>query len=137
MSASPENELNVRITQVGATAGDGPYAMTFAVANDGDDDIRLIEARLPHVVLRAEAVDLSGAPALAVGRTTTVAFAVTYRPREDSNEPSNPFVILRVVLGEIEWRVLAQLAVKLDERGAPTTTTAVLSTHRVGFSEVI
>jgi hypothetical protein len=137
MSASSENEPQISITQVGATAGLGPYVMTFAIANAGGDDVRLIEARMPHVVLRADVVEFGGASALAAGAATRVQFDVTYQPREDASEPSNPFVILRLALGDVEWRVLAQLAVTLDERGAPTTTTAVLSAHRVGFSGAI
>ena len=120
------------IAQVGATAGDGPYAMTFAVMNAGEESVRLVEARLPHVVLRANAVDLTSKPTLGAGETTELAFDVTYQPREDASEPSNPFLILRLVWRGEEWRVLAQLALAHDERGAPTTTTAVLSAHRVG-----
>ncbi len=132
MSSRNPNMPIMTIAQVGATGGDGPFAMTFAVTNAGDDSVRLIEARLPHVVLRADAVDLTSMPALEAGETTELAFDVTYQPREDASEPSNPFLILRLVWRGEEWRVLAQLALAQDERGAPTTTTAVLSAHRVG-----
>jgi hypothetical protein len=134
MSASNANDPRLRIAQVGATGGAGPYAITFAIANVGPDVVRLIDARLPHVVLRADVVDLSSASALAPGEECQLTFEVTYQPRQDASEPSNPFVIVRLASGDAEWRALAQLAVVLDARGAPTTTTAVLSMHRVGFS---
>ena len=130
-SRNPDMPI-MTIAQVRATAGDGPYAMTFAVTNVGDDSVTLVEARLPHVVLRAAALDLTSTPALGAGETTELAFDVTYQPREDASEPSNPFLILRLAWRGEEWRVLAQLALAHDERGAPMTTTAVISAHRVG-----
>jgi hypothetical protein len=122
------------IYQLGVTVGDGPYAMTFALVNGGGDSLRLIDARMPHAVLHAGTTDLVEAPALAGGEATQITFEVTYQPRENASEPSNPFIILRLAWRGDEWRVLAQLAVAHDERGAPTTTTAVMTAHRVGFS---
>jgi hypothetical protein len=132
MSSRTSDMPAITIAQVGVTLGDGPYAMTFALTNAGDDSVSLVEARLPHAVLRADAVDLTSMPALGAGATTELAFDVTYQPREDASEPSNPFVILLLMWRGEEWRVLAQLALVTDARGAPTTTTAVLSAHRVG-----
>lgn len=135
MTASHGDQPQITVAQVGETTGDGPYEMTFAVVNDGADYVRLIEARMPHVVLRADVVDLASHVALAAGASAELTFLVTYEPRKDASEPSNPFVIMRLSWRGDEWRVLAQLAVAHDERGAPTTTTANLTAHRVGFSE--
>jgi hypothetical protein len=138
MSASNDYDPRISIAQVGATVagtgGDGTYAMTFVVGNAGGEAASLIEARMPHVVLRAEALDLTSRRALEPDKTAELAFHVTYRPRKDASDPSNPFLILRLVLVGEEWRVLAQLALAYDEGGVPTTTTAVVSAHRVGFS---
>ena len=111
-SASNDYDPRISIAQGGATVagagGNGTYAMTFVVGNAGGEAASLIEVRMPHVVLRAEALDLTSRRALEPGETAELAFDV-YRPRKDGSDPSNPFRILRLVLVGEEWRVSAHI----------------------------
>jgi hypothetical protein len=122
------------IAPEGLASGGGPWRMSFSVGNTGDDDVELLEAWMPHVVLRAPSQDLSATPALAPGASERLDFNVSYQPREDASEPANPFVFLRVRWRGAEWRVLTQLALRHGDDGAPVVQTAVITTHRVGFS---
>lgn len=87
-------QLNV--APEGQATGGGPWRMSFTVVNASADAIELLEAWMPHVVLRAEAQDLSAMAPLAPDASVRLEFAVSYQPRADATEPANPFVFLRV-----------------------------------------
>ena len=111
--------------------------MAFGVRNTGTDAVEPIEAWMPHVVLHADTLELGDWPALAPGASVVLEFDVTYQPREDASEPANPFLILRVRWRGAEWRVLTQLALRHGDDGAPVTQTALVTAHRVGFSDAL
>ena len=136
MTQGDSPQLDVAPAGAAIASAPGTWRMAFDVRNAGGDDVTLLEARMPHVVLRAEAQALSGEPALASGASVRLEFDVAYQPREDASEPANPFLILRVSWRGAQWRVLTQLALGHGVDGAPVTQTAVVTAHRVGFSEV-
>jgi hypothetical protein len=122
------------IASVGAASGGDPWRLSFSVGNAGVAPVQLLEAWMPHVVVRAPAQHFAGMPALAPGTSVELAFSVDYHPRKDASEPANPFVILRVRWRGADWRVLTQLALSHGDGGAPVVQPALTTAHRVGFS---
>jgi hypothetical protein len=49
-------------------------------------------------------------------------------------EIENAFLIVLVDLGDAQWRVLARLRVRLEERGRPRPRIETVTVQRVGFS---
>lgn len=133
MPESPAAPPQIDVRPEGAAQGGGPWDVAFAVTNRGASDIRLVEAWLPHTILHADAVDLSAHAPLGAQANVILRFTARFEPREPG-EPSNPFLILRVLQGDTEWRILARLAVEAGAQGEPATTVVAISAHQVGFS---
>ena len=132
MHESPPPQLDVRAA--GAACGSGPWDVAFNVTNGGERRARLLEARLPHTILHAAAVDLSTSEPLDPGASVTLRFSATFQPREPG-EPSNPFLILRLLQDGVEWRLLARLGVGSGTKGEPVTNVDAVTVHQVGFSQ--
>ncbi len=50
-------------------------------------------------------------------------------------EVENTFVILNVILRELEWRIFARMTVAFGSNGEPSPRTELISVSQVGFSE--
>ncbi|MDA1035638.1 MAG: hypothetical protein O3B65_02005 [Chloroflexi bacterium] len=134
MTESPADQPQIGVRPVGEAQGSGPWDVALDITNSGEREVGLLEAWLPHTILHGDAVDLSGGDSLGAGASVTLRFTATFEPR-DPGEPSNPFLILRLLYDGIEWRVLARLAVDAGSHGKPVTSVAAITVHRVGFSE--
>jgi hypothetical protein len=137
MPVSPANALgpNVVVEPVcpcAASAG-GRWLCTWRIHNVGQEPLQLLAAGLPHSRFRSEEQELSPAPKLLPGESARLALAVACR-EPAGTVVENAFLILRVLWGERPWRIFARLRVGFDQRGAPESTTEVITTQPVGFS---
>lgn len=125
---------SISVLQTGpASGGPGAWDVAFAVRNEDEEPIELLEAWLPHGRFRAEAVPLTAQPPLASGASARLGFTVGFdEPPGELVE--NAFVILRVRWQGREWRVLTRLAVTADADGSPVASTELITFHPVGFS---
>ncbi len=126
---------SITVLQTGvASGGAGAWDVAFEVRNEGDGQVELLEAWLPHGRFRAEAVPLSGQAALGSGASVLLEFTVGFdEPPGELVE--NGFVILRVRWQGQEWRVLTRLAVTAGSDGSPVAVTELITAHPVGFSQ--
>jgi hypothetical protein len=134
---SDENQESptLRVEVAEQPVGEGPWRTTFRIANEGQGEIEVQAGWMPHVVFKADEVDLSRRPALGPGGSMEVSFDASYQPRENASEPSNPFLLLRARWRGAEWRVLAQLSVAGPAGRAPEVGVAAVRAQRVGFSK--
>lgn len=125
---------SITVLQTGPASGEpGGWNVAFAVRNEEEGPIELLEAWLPHGRFRAEAVPLTAQPSLASGASARLEFTVGFdEPQGELVE--NAFVILRVRWQDQEWRVLTRLAVTADADGRPVASTELITFHPVGFS---
>jgi hypothetical protein len=109
------------------------WVVGWRIRNLGDQQLRLLAARLPHSQFRCEEIELAPPPEIMAGESASLELLVECRELPGS-VVENAFLILRVFwLGE-SWRILARLRVLFDEQGAPKSTTEVVTTQPVGFS---
>lgn len=134
MPESPAAPPEIDVRPVREAHGTGPWEVAFDITNAGSSDVRLLEAWLPHTILHADAIDLSTSAPLGPTANVKLRFTVTSEPRK-SGEPSNPFLIVRALQNNLEWRILARLAVESGAQQEPVISLAAITLHQVGFSQ--
>ena len=110
------------------------WAAAWAIRNLGADPLTILAARLPHGKFRWEEIELIPAVRLEPkeGRKLDLNVRCGEPP---GTEVENAFLILRVLQREEPWLILARLRVHMNEDGAPTATTELITAQRVGFSQ--
>lgn len=109
------------------------WKIVWRIENLGAKPLRILSGRLPHSQFRSEQQGFPRDQELSPGERTHVEFPVDCSEVPGSTI-ENAFLILRVLSSEIEWRVLARLRVRLDDRGCPRCRTEVITAHQIGFS---
>ncbi len=133
-----KSEPHVVVDQLSRVRAPSPdqWLVAWQIQNLGQGTLKILSARLPHSRFRCEERELD--------------VILMLRPKESGRlelpvkcaEPpgtivENAFLILRVLWSEEPWRILARLRVSINEEGAPETTTELVTTQPVGFSELI
>ena len=125
----------VRIEQAGRRfdPGSDRWVVTWRLTNLADRSLQILVARLPHRQFRSEARELTPVP-VSPGAGTSLELPVACREAPGA-VVENAFLILRVLHGEEQWRVLVRMRVTFDSEGGPESTIEVVTAHPVGFSE--
>ena len=111
----------------------GVWATEWEIRNLGDGSLTILAARFPHAKFRWDEIELT--PVVKFGPNETHSLDLEVRCSESpGTEVENAFLILRVFWHEEPWLILARLRVRVDEDGAPTTVTELITAQRVGFS---
>ena len=109
----------------------GGWLVAWHIKNVGKYPLWILDVRLPHSCFRSDEQKLDPMPELSPGGSFHLELSVA------CSEPpgtvvENAFVLLRVLWKEAAWRVFARLRVAFDKKGAPKTTTEVVTTQPVG-----
>ena len=111
----------------------GAWATEWEIRNFGAAPLAILAARLPHGKFRWEEVELM--PTVKLEPKEARKLELEVRCSESpGTEVENAFLILRVLWQEQPWLILARLRVRVNNDGAPTTATELITAQRVGFS---
>jgi hypothetical protein len=117
-----------------ASDADGFWRMAWRLRNVDAKAICVLAAWLPHGKLHAERTQY--APPLDVGPGRGIDLPFLVRCQEEAGTVvENAFLILSVEWGGGSWRILARLRVAVNDAGAPSTTTAVITVQPIGFAQ--
>ena len=126
----------ITLEQLSATRGSPPdlWRVTWRIQNSGQEPLKILSARLPHSRFRSAEQELEPAPALLPNESVHLELPVR------CGEPAgtiveNAFLILRVLWQERPWLILVRMRVEFGDESAPRTTTELITTQEVGFSE--
>lgn len=110
------------------------WVISWRIKNLSDRQLHLLAARLPHSQFRGGEIQLQ--PALEVPSGQSAVLELSVACNEAPGEVvENAFLILRVLWSGEPWRILTRFRVLVDSEGAPHTTTELITTQPVGFSE--
>jgi hypothetical protein len=116
----------------GATAD--RWKIEWRIENLAAGPLKILAARLPHGKFRSEERDLAPALVLEPGRSGTIELEAQCGGTPGS-VVENAFLILRVLWSTAPWLILARLRVSVNDEGTPLTTTELITTQPVGFSQ--
>ena len=121
------------VEQVSARRDIAPrrWRVEWRVRNLGREPLEILVVRLPHGKFRSEEQELMPHPKLLANQSGQIELAVACGERPGTIV-ENAFLIFRVRWLERPWRIFARLTVTFDERGAPRTTTELITAQPVG-----
>lgn len=121
----------LRIDPVGAAERDGDgWRTTWSVSNAAPDPIRVRGVTAPHSQFRGRV-----ALALDVPASGAATFPLVVRVDGVAGaEIENAFLIVRVDVGDTQWRVLARLRVRVEAGDRPRPRIETVTVQRVGFA---
>lgn len=113
----------------------GPWLISWEVLNHAAEPITIIAVRLPHGQFKSDEQHFMPTLHLASGETER--FQISVRCDEPPGlVTENAFVIFTVDWLATAWRIFVRIRVVVSLEGAPETTTALITTQKVGFSGV-
>jgi hypothetical protein len=120
----------LRVEGFGHYGAPGAWRVRWRVTNERAWAVRIVSAIQPHSQFRTEETaferDLAGHASMDID--LSVRFSET-----PGTVVENPFLILRIAVGDAEWRVLSRVRVTAGPRGEPIAgDTIATSTNRVG-----
>ena len=112
----------------------GAWATEWEIRNLGDRPLTILAARFPHGKFHWEEIELM--PVVKLEPEEARKLDLEVRCGESpGTEVENAFLILRVLWQEKPWLILVRVRVRVNEDGAPTATTELITARRVGFSQ--
>jgi hypothetical protein len=133
-SAAPQ----ITLTQVSAepAAGKRNWKIQWRVANSNSQRLEICAVRLPHGQFKS--AEQRFAPAIHLAPNDSAEFEVFVSCDEaEGLVTENAFLIFQVVRLDERWRIFTRVRVTVDAFGTPVAATELITTQRVGFSEVI
>jgi hypothetical protein len=133
-SAAPQ----ITLTQVSVEPeeGKGNWKILWRIANLNSQPLELRAVRLPHGQFKS--AERQFEPAIHIAPKESVEFQVSVSCDEPEGlVTENAFLIFQVVRLDERWRIFARVRVTVNASGSPVATTELITTQRVGFSEVI
>ena len=118
----------VRVEPFTTDGASGAWTVTWRIANDGDEPLRLISAEHPHSHFRTPEtkIDREVVP----GSVVSVALPVQFS-EAPGERIENPFLIL-TFRARADWRLLARVRVTAGANGEPIAgQSVVVSTREV------
>ena len=112
------------------------WLVAWQIKNLGQKTLKILSARLPHSRFRCDERKFDTAVAVGPEESARLELPVKCEERPGT-VVENAFLILRVLWSDEPWRVLARLRVSVNQKSEPETTTELVTTQRVGFSEPI
>ena len=124
-----------QLSRVRATSLD-QWLVVWQIKNLGRETLKILSARLPHSRFRCDEKEFQAAVTLPPKESVRLELPVKCEETPGAIV-ENAFLILRLLWSGEPWRVLARLRVSVNKEGEPETTTELVTTQRVGFSEPI
>jgi hypothetical protein len=120
----------LRVEGFGHYGAPGGWRVRWRVTNERAWAVRIVSAIQPHSQFRTEETaverDLAG------HASTDIDLPVRFGETPGA-VIENPFLILRIAVGDAEWRVLSRVRVMAGPRGEPIAgNTIATSTNRIG-----
>jgi hypothetical protein len=115
---------SVRVEPFTTEGTSGSWTVTWRIANDGDEPIRVLSAQHPHSQFRTPETKIDRE--IAPGFDTTIALPVQFK-ESPGVRVENPFLIL-VFRDSADWRLLARVRVTAGASGEPIASRSVVVT---------
>jgi len=113
---------SVRVAPFTTEGTRGSWVVTWRIANDGNEPVRLLSAQHPHSQFRTPETKIDRE--IASGSDTTLALPVQFT-ESPGVTVENPFLILRF-RDSGEWRLLARVRVSAGTSGEPIASRSVV-----------
>ena len=130
-------EPRIALTQV-ALARDAAaesWIIGWQIDNLGGDGLTIISVQLPHGQFKSAVRQF--APALEVAPGASQRFESVVHCHEPAGlVTENAFVIFHCQWRGEAWRIFVRIRVDVDMTAVPHATTELITTQRVGFSEI-
>jgi hypothetical protein len=118
------------------SASSDRWLVAWQIKNLGQETLKILSARLPHSRFRCDERKFD--TAVGVGPEQSARLELEVKCEEPSGTiVENAFLILRVLWLDEPWRILARLRVSVNKKDEPETITELVTTQRVGFSELV
>jgi hypothetical protein len=132
---SAEPKIALRQVSLAFDAVSKLWQVGWEIENCSKDVLRISSARLPHGQFKSAEQRFMPVIELASGERKLFQSAVK------CNEPAglvteNAFVIFHCDWRAEAWRIFVRIRVAVNRRGEPQTATELITTQKIGFSEI-
>ena len=130
-----EPKITLRQLSIARAAPKGRWSIRWEIKNLGSDILEIVSARLPHGQFKADEQQFT--PPLELSEGGSEQFQTLVHCDEPTGLVSeNGFVMFHCQWRAEAWRIFVRIRVIVNAGGEPETATELITTQKVGFSEI-